>query len=296
MRAVSALVVLAALACAPGVAWADEPVTLAWSLKEGTTFFLKQSITREQSSEVAGRKNEAKSVITTVIRFKVMTSRDERTSLEMTYLDVRAAADGGVLKSIDPNGRLAGVSMTVTLDGKLNVTNLEGHDGFLDKLSGGDKVVRKQLNEVLPESTVRQIVTVMFVPTPAKAVKVGDSWERTDRIKLGALGEMTTDSKLTLKEVKDGEATVEVGGAATLKLGEGGGGLPFKVVKSDLKIEVYKGRYAFDLRAGRARESTTELLTKGTYTIDSGGEETDIAVRQNQTTVIKISDKNPLDE
>lgn len=148
----------------------------------------------------------------------------------------------------------------------------------------------------MSESTVRQIVSVMFVPTPEKPVKIGDSWTNTDCVRLGELGEMTTNSKLTLEGVKEGVATVGVGGAATLKMGGGGGALPLKVVKSDLKVETYKGRYEFDIWAGRPREFTTELLTTGTYTFESGGKETEIAIRQKQTTVIRISDRNPLDE
>jgi hypothetical protein len=285
-----------ALIIDPAVARADDPVTLAWSLKEGDTFYLKQTISREQTAEAGGRKQDTKSEVTTVIRFKVKAARDGETVMEMTYLDIRASAQGGRPQSIDPNSRFAGSSMTVTLDGKQTVTKLEGHAAFLDKLSGGDKAARKQLEAVLSESTVRQIVTVMFVPTPEKPVKVGDSWAKTDRIRLGELGEMTTNAKFTLEGVKDGAATVGVGGEATLKLGGGGGAGAFKVVKSDLTIETYKGRYVFDLRAGRPRESRTELLTTGTYTVESGGKETEIAIQQRQTTVIRISDRNPLDE
>src|SRR5262249_32397586 len=144
-----ALALLAALT--PSVVRADDPVALRWSLKEGDTFYLKQTITSEQTTEAGGRKRDMTSEVTTVIRFKVTAARDSGTVMEMTYLDVRASSPGGRSQSLDPNDRFAGASMTVSLDGKQNVAKLEGHAAFLDKLSGGDEATRKQMEVALPE-------------------------------------------------------------------------------------------------------------------------------------------------
>src|SRR5262245_7232845 len=208
MRASFAAALVAAFAAIPAIARADDPVDLKWSLKAGDTFYLHQAITREQTTESGGNKNETNSEISTVIRFKVIEAKGWETVLEMTYLKVQSSTNGGRPKSIDTKNRFAGVSMTVRLDGNQNVTKLEGHAAFLDKLSDGDKVTRKQLEAILSESAVRQIVTIMFVATPDRPVKVGDSWAKNDRVRLGELGEMTTDSKFTLDKLKDGIATV----------------------------------------------------------------------------------------
>jgi hypothetical protein len=238
MRTATALAVAAVLACA-GTA-ADE-VTLKWNLKEGTTFYAKTVADMNIDMSVAGQDINMPMKVTQVQRFKVLSATGSQTKVEMAIQDMAmemggplAGAAGGALAGLGE--KVKGATITATLNEKMEVTKVEGADKFLDKIAPDD-MTRAMMKGMFSEATVGQMFTQVFVFGPAKPVKPGDTWNRTDKVPTGGFGDGTVKQKYTLKSVSGGVAAIDLTGDVTFKAGDGAlPGLPpgVKVSKFDM--------------------------------------------------------------
>lgn len=275
-------------ATAPG-----DTYPLQWKLKEGDVFYNKTAINMDQTIEVGGMSMDQKIDMKTVLKFKVKSVKPGATVVEMTYLENKVDAQG--LPGANIGGKLKDVTFTATLNDKMVVTKLEGYDKFLDALSDGDDDQRKLLKAMMPESTIRQSFGQTFALTPEKPVAVGDKWNRTDKMALGPLGNVETKSAYKLDGVKGDVAAISVKGELAFKASDGDdAGLPFKIVKADLKAEKFLGTLKFNLKTGRATDANLEMVMAGTMTIEVAGMKVDAKLKQKMTTVIVVSDKNPI--
>ncbi|MCI0703511.1 MAG: DUF6263 family protein [Planctomycetia bacterium] len=285
----NALLVVAFALAAPG----DE-VNLKWKLKEGDTFYAKNRVVLEQTLTVMGKDVEQSTMTDTVVRYKVKTVTRTSTVVEMTYLSNKVAAKG--LPGADAvNDKLKGVTVTATLNAKMEVTKLEGYDKVLDALAGDDKTARAQLKVFMPEDILKQMFAETFGVTPPNPVQIGDTWKRSDKVPFAGSGTVTTSSTFKLDQVKGGVATVSWKGTGVFKIGESElPGLPVKLVKANLKSEKLTGTYTFDVPTGRVKESKMEMVMAGSMTFEGGGKEIDIDAKQKLTQSSVISDKNPI--
>jgi hypothetical protein len=281
--------VLLALAAAPAP---GETYSLQWKLKAGDVFYNKTAVEMDQTIEFMGQQVPQKITAKTVVKFKVTSADPKGTVVEMTYLENKFEAPG--LPGGDVGGKLNNVTFTATLNDKMEVVKLAGYDKFLDALADGDDAQKGLMKAMLPESAIRQVFSQTFVIGPGKPVAVGDTWARTDKLGLGALGNVETKAEFKLTGVKGDAAAVAVKGDLTFKAGDGDGGLPFKITKADLKADKFAGTHAFDLKAGRVTESKVEMAMSGTMTIEAAGQKVDAKLSQKMTTTSTITDKNPI--
>lgn len=295
MRIAATLTLALALAYAPGAARQNDEVTLRWILKAGDVFYAKGTANVDQTIEVMGQTIDMQQEINTVMRYKVKSVSAGKTTVEMTYVEMKTKITGlpGGLGGGDPTEKLKGATVTATLNENLEVVKVEGYSELLDKLADGDETQRKLFEAVIPEAGVKQLFSQTFVAGPNKPVKVGDTWAQNDKLPLGGLGEVTTKQKFELKSIKDGLATVSVKADLVFKPGTGGG-LPFKITKADLTAEKFSGTHVFDIKAGRLKESKTEMVMSGSMTIGVAGQEIDAALKQKMKSVSVVTDKNPV--
>ncbi len=292
MRTAAALVLC--LAFAP-VAVADDPVVLKWVLKEDDTFYAKSVVLNDMKIEVLGMNQDVNMKMTTVTKYKVKSVKPDATVVEMTYTDVQMDADA--LPGVGNIGeKMKGLMLTATFDQDMEITKVEGYDKFLDKLADGDPMTKQLMQMVMPESASRAMFGQVFIPLPAKGVKTGESWARTEKLPLAGLGDLTSKAKYTLESSTDGIAKVKQDAQMTFAPGKGGGpkGLPFKITKANLKSDDFTGSLLFDVKAGRLKEMKQSMTVKGTITISAGGQDIDAGIEQKSVTTVTISEKNPV--
>ena len=282
------------LAIAFAIAAPTDGIDLKWKLKEGDTFYAKNQTVMNQTFTVRGQDIDQTMTNDTVVRFKVKSVKPGATVIDMTYLDNKATAKG--LPGADAaNGKLKGVTVTATLNGKLEIVKLQGYDKLLDALSDGNDATKNALKALLPEGTVRQMFSEMFGITPDGAVKAGDTWKRTDTMSLGGIGDITTASTFKLGEVKRDIATVNWTATGEFKIGDGDiPGAAVKLTKADLKIGKFTGSYTFDTTAGLLRTAKADVEISGTMTFSANGQDVTMSVKQKLTQSSTITETNPI--
>ena len=274
------------------VAAPGDTYTLQWKLKDGDVFYNKTSVTMDQTIEVMGQSMDQKIEMKTVLKFKVKSVKDGGAVVEMTYVENKLDAPG--LPGANLLDKLKNVTFTATLDDKMKVTKLEGYDKFLDALADGDADQKKLKKAMMPEDTTRQAFGQTVAITPAKPVAGRDQWGRSDKMPFGPLGKVETKSAFKLDAVKGDVATISMKGDLTFKAGDGGGDLPFKITKADLKAENFTGTNTFDMKLGRLTGMKMEMEMAGTMTIEVAGMTIDAKLKQKMTTTGVVTEKNPV--
>ena len=288
MTAAFALAVALAAPAAP----ADD-VKLMWKLNEGDSFYSQTKGNIEQTFNVMGKSVTQTIESETVVRYTVKSIKQGTTVVEITYLSNKTKAEG--LPGADAaNGKLKGVTLTATLDGKMEVIKLEGYDKVIDAIAGDNEQAKIAAKGLLPEAVVKQGLNDTFALVPGGVTKVGGTWKRKDSIPLAGLGEVGVASTYKLDAVTNDVAAVSWTAIGTFKAGDGNlPGLPVKLSKADLKIEKLSGSYSFDLPKGRLTQSKTTMEMSGTMTFSANGKDVSMDVKQKMTQTATISEKNP---
>jgi hypothetical protein len=290
--------VIAALVFIGAPVGAQDAVTLKWSLKEGATFYTKSVTDMDMSMNVLNQSIDLKMKISAVQKLKVLEAKPGATKVEMTMTAMEMAvegAPGGGIPGLDSIGdRVKGATITATLNDKMEVTKLEGYEKFLDKLAGDDAAVRKQMKAQFSEATVGQMFTQVFSFAPDKPVKVGDTWNRTEKMPAAGL-EATVKQKYKLESVADGVAKIGLTGDLSFKAGQGFPGLPegVEVSNFDMKAEKFAGTLKFDTKNGRLTENSTDMDLNGSLTISAMGQKIDMTMKIKAKQTATVTDKNP---
>lgn len=288
MTAAFALALALAAPAAPG----DE-VNLMWKLKEGDSFYSLGKGNIEQTFTVMGRDVAQTLQTETVVRYTVKALKPGATVVEITYLSNKTKAEG--LPGADAaDGKLKGVTLTATLDGKMEVMKLEGYDKVIDALAGGNDQAKAAAKTLLPEAAVKQGLNDTFALVPGGVAKVGGTWKRKDSLPLAGIGDVAVASTYKLDKVDGDVAAVSWTATGTFKAGDGTlPGLPVKLSKADLKIEKLTGAYTFDLTNGRLKAAKTNMEMAGTMTFSANGKDVSMEVKQKMTQTATLSEKNP---
>jgi hypothetical protein len=295
MRIACALVALVVGSAAAG---AQDSVTLKWKLEEGTAFYSKNVTDMDMEMKVAGQTIDLEMKITAVQRLKVLSAKPGATKVEMTILamdmDVKGLPGGlpGVGGLTD---KVKGATITATLDDKLAVTKIEGYDKFLDKLAGDDADVRKQMKQQFSEASIGQMFSQVFAFAPDKAVKIGETWTRSEKMPAAGL-EANVKQKFKLDSVKDGVAKIGLTGELSFKAGDAFPGLPdgITIDKFDMKADKFDGSLLFDTKAGRLTENKTDMDLSGTMTLAAMGQKIEMTMKIKAKQTATVTDKNPV--
>jgi hypothetical protein len=297
MRIACAFVALTLGAAAAG---AQDSVTLKWKLDEGTSFYSKNVTDMDMSMGIMGMNIDLQMKITAVQRMKVLSAKPGATKVEMTIqamdMEVKGLPGGGGIPGLGGlTDKVKGATITATLDDKLNVTKIEGYDKFLDKLAGDDEAVRKQMKQQFSEASVGQMFSQVFAFAPDKAVKVGETWTRSEKMPAAGL-EASVKQKFKLDSVKDGVAKIGLTGDLSFKAGNAFPGLPegIAVDKFDMKAEKFAGTLLFDTKAGRLTENKTDMDLDGSMTLAAMGQKIEMTMKIKAKQTATVTDKNPV--
>ena len=295
MRRALALALFVVLA---PLATAQEAVSLKWTLKEGTQFYANSVTDMDMKMSFMGQDIDLKMKMTAVQRFKVTAAQPKATTIEMSMLTMKMDAEGipgGIPGLGDIGERVKGATITATLDENLAVTKVTGYDKFLDKLAGEDENVRKMMKQQFSEASVGQMVSQVFSFGPNKPVKVGDTWNRTDKMPAAGF-EAVVKQKYKLASVDNGVAKINADMDLSFKAGDTLPGLPegVKLEKFDMKADKFAGTILFDTQAGRLTENKQEGTMDGSMTLGLGGQKVEMTMKIKMKQVTTVTDKNPV--
>src|SRR5207253_605721 len=113
-----------------------------------------------------------------------------------------------------------------------------GYDAFVRKLSDGDAQVEKLLRAVLPVDTFKKTAEQSFAMLPGKAVSKGDTWDRETSISMGPLGSLKANHRYQYDgKEKDLDVISSLAKLTYVAPKGDGGGLPFRILKGEMKAE-----------------------------------------------------------
>lgn len=283
----------AALTLALALAPADD-ITLRWNLKPGDTFYSKNTTAIEMKIGVMGQAIDQKQDISAVMRYKVKSAEADGLVIDLTYVDMQMKMAGpGAPDTSAITNALKGQTVTATVNKQNKVTKVDGHKKLVDNLAQGDPATKAMLSSIISEDAVKQMFSGLFALAPEKAVKVGDAWAQDDTMDAGGIGKITSKAKHKLAKVSGDTATIDTTADMTFKAGDGEG-LPFKITNANFKIEKFTGSSVFDIKAGRLKESKSEMTMNGSMTVGVGGMEIDATLTQKVKTTAVVTEKNPV--
>jgi hypothetical protein len=284
------------LALLGGPALAADAVKLEMKFKEGDKFYIETVSNTKQVMEFMGTKNESESDSTQVTSFKVLKSDKDGVVIEQKIESIKNKNSGGLPGADKIMDAMKGATFKVTLNGKGEVTKIEGYDDFVKKLSADNELAGKMIKSFMTEETIKTTASENFAFLPPKPVSKGDNWKRSQAVPLGPLGSLKGETTYTYKGAgKDGE---EIAYDQTLEYSppkEGDDSLPFKITKGDMKAEKASGTMVFDANKGRLVKTDLSMKMKGSMTFDIAGNSTTMTMEMTQTSKSRILDKNPLD-
>jgi len=288
-----ALVLALVLAVAPAAARAQDPVDLKWTLKEGTTFYSKTGVVQKQQMTLFGQKVDLTMEINAGLSYKVKSVTQDTAVIEVTYLDTVVEVKGLPIPGLADMGKKAkGTVVTVTVKDSTEVTKVEGAGKIEEKFKEAEGIEKDIGSALFNEAIVREMVSMPFAILPGKKVKSGDEWTKDEKSNAAGL-DVSGKTKYKVDEIKDGVAKVSTTGDLKVKMGAGGGGLPFKISKADLKVEKATSNYSFDVKAGQLKELVQEMVISGDLTAVVDGADLTITMTTNQKVKVSISDKPP---
>lgn len=284
---------LLALVAAPAAA--QDAIPLKWSLKEGDKFFASNETDMTMTIMVMGQSQDVKMTLSAVQRFKVLSVKQDSTTVEMTMLgmDVKSPIPVPGLGAIGE--KVKGATLTAVLDDKMKVTKLQGYDKFLDKLADGDENSKKALKLQFSEASMSQMVGQVFTFGTDKPVKVGETWPRTESMQVAGF-DTVVKMKCKLDSVTDGVAKIGWTGDLTFKAGAAIPGLPegIQIDKFEMKADKLGGTMKFDTKLGRLTENNQDADMVGTITVAVAGMKLDMTMKIKLKQKVTIGDKNPI--
>lgn len=146
------------------------------------------------------------------------------------------------------------------------------------------------------EATISGLATAIFRMLPNRAVHSGQSWNRKRSVPLEGFGTFDSDESFGYEGV-DHHILDRIAIMSKMKhvpgMAKTGQGLPFKILKSDLKSTSGGGTLWFDRGAGRIVKGELSFKLEGTVLIDIGGFTTSVELLQEQKTTLQTTDRDP---
>lgn len=282
------------LAVALAPARAADPVTLKWKLAKGDVVYAKTVTKMEQTVGVLGNTMDQSQDSTIVTKYTVVDASAGGYTLEQTI--VKAEITGNLPGAEGLAGNMKGATLTFTLDKDMKVTKVDGYDGYIEKIAGGNEDIAKVMRASAGPDTLKVSVEDMLAVGPGTPVKPGDTWKRDTKLAIGPLGDFALNAKYKLDDVTGGVAKVSYTADATFTAGKGGEGLPFQITKGALKADEYAGSLTFDVAAGRPKAGSMTAKMGGTLTVSVMGMELELTFKQTLKVTNTLGDKNLADD
>ena len=257
---------------------------------EPGTYVMKQDMTMDMSIDVDGQTIKARTVMALTAEMivgKAGKDGSRETKLTFRHIKNEVSQDGNTVmeydssdkKAQDPVARLYGAmidrTITMTIDSQGAASNISGFDEVIDAMLEGGELVGMPKEKLKKDFGSTFLESFSQMKTfPDKPVGKGDSWEISTDLAIPVLGDMQIKQVCTLKDVKDGVATVTIKGSMKAGGSEGAdenaeedGGMP-GLREMNMTMD---GTMLMNVATGLAKSMT--MTQKGTFVMSVNGME-----------------------
>ncbi len=223
--------VVALLTLSMGVPAFGQETEIKWKFEKGKTFYQEMTTESKQTMKVMGIDINQTQKQTFYFSW-TPESQDEKDKnwrikqkIEGVKMDLQISgtqiAYDSANDATSANNPLAdffkaliGNEFILTVTPEMKVTNVEGKDAFLKKLTGTNPAMEPLLKQILSEEALRQMSDPAFSMVPDKAVKPGDTWKRTSKLNMGPIGTYESTYTYTFEgmDEKENEPRQDQGG------------------------------------------------------------------------------------
>ena len=193
---------------------------------------------------------------------------------------------------------LNNATFTITLDTKeMKVTNIEGHDKFVTKLTDANPSMKPLLEKILSKDALKDMAEPMFAALPGKKVSKGENWKRTSTLDMGPIGKYETTYNYTYDgpdKDKNEKISVKTELKYTKPSEKDSANLPFKIKDATLEAKDSSGTVVYDPKAGWVKSIEMTMKLTGSLTIEISQQSTAVELSQDQTTKTITSAENPI--
>lgn len=198
-----------------------EAYTLKMRMKNGDSFEHQLKMNMNMNMTVMGNKMDMKMGMNSSSRFDVLASSDKEKQMKMTYTDMKMTMNmpgmegqNAMMDSIMNNstGHIIGKSVTLILDNKNTITDVQGFDQLMgDSSSLESQQSREIMKNMFTKDQLKSMWGAFFAIYPEKPVRVGDTWNTETEMSFSGM-KMKIKYNMTLKGVHDGLADISVDG------------------------------------------------------------------------------------
>ena len=289
---------------------ADEAVDLRWKFTANKPFYVQIDSKTDQTMKVQGMEVTQQQEQTIYLRLTPeKRDKDGNWALVMEFVRIRMRIEvGGPIINYDSTKPQPGNLLMdffkalekrkfkMILAPDLTISQVEGAQEFIRKTAGKNPQLEALLQNILSLNALKRSFEPVFAPIPQKRVMMGESWRRVSDLDLGPIGTYRTASKFTYEGTEGTLERIKVESQISYSPPMKSGDLPFKIVGGGLNSlpKALPGEILFDRTLGRVVSASIPTKLEGALTIDIGGLETLVNLRQFQTITIAVMDKNPI--
>jgi hypothetical protein len=291
-----------------------QDATLEWKLPKGKSFYQTMSTSTTQNMKVQGSDVVQKQEQTFFFKWEVsnVDTAKNTVTLKQKIIGLKMNIDiGGSKIAYDSTAKDANTNnplnkffealndteFTLTLNTKdMKVTNIEGHEAFVKKLTEANQQMKPLLDRILSKKALQDMAEPLFAALPGGKVSKGKEWKRTADLDMGPIGKYTTTYTYTYDgpdKDKNDKISVKTDLKYTPPTDKDAGGLPFKIKDAKLEGKDATGTIIYDPKNGWVKSSEMNLTLNGSLTIEIGQQSTTVELNQTQKTVVVTSDKDP---
>jgi hypothetical protein len=288
---------------------ADEAVDLRWKFTANKPFYVQIDTKTDRTMNVAGMDVAMKQLQTFYLRL-TPEKRDKNGNwvLGLEFAGIRMSVDiGGNKIDYDSTKPQAGnpapgffmlqkQRFKMHLAPDMTISRVDGAQDFIRKNAAKNPQLEALLQSILSLNALKRSFEPVFAPIPQKRVIMGESWRRVSDLDLGPIGTYRTASKFTYEGTEGTLEKIKVESRVTYSPPMNNGNLPFKIVGGGLNSppKALPGEILFDRALGRVVTASIPTKLEGALTIDIGGLETLVNLKQLQTITVTVTDKNPV--
>lgn len=272
---------------------AQAQVTLKHKFPDGRTSTVEAEVKTSQTLNLAGMELKSGSVqtvtVTTtngqraddgtlVVKNKIVALKAEVTlpgGTELAYDSAKPDADPPGTQFdflLDVFKATAKSSWEAVMDQDNRVVAIKGRDAVYADLP---ETVREAMKAQVDPEYLKTVGNDELAKLPSKPVSPGDSWERTNTVKLDSGQKLTFTNEFTYKGgvEQDGKKLERIVSKTTKVEYTADAGSPLKVLESDLKVAASEGEILFDQALGQAVSQRSKMQITGTLKLEIAGME-----------------------